>query len=106
MILGAFDDFLFIFIAVCLVLSLFGPWSLARGETRGRLTTLESKVDKILDHLGLEHDTPEEQVEQLVARGLKIQAIKLYQEQNGVGLVEAKDAVEGIAAMRRARAGR
>ena len=39
-------------------------------------------------------------VEGLLAAGRKIEAIKLYREQHGVGLKEAKEAVEAIAAGR------
>jgi ribosomal protein L7/L12 len=35
-----------------------------------------------------------ETIESLVADGRKIEAIKLYRQQHGVGLKEAKDAVE------------
>ena len=40
----------------------------------------------------------EDAVRALLAQRLKIAAIKLYREQTGVGLAEAKDAVEHIAA--------
>ncbi len=36
------------------------------------------------------------QVQEMVRRGKKIQAIKLYREHTGVGLKEAKDAVEAM----------
>lgn len=39
-------------------------------------------------------------IDDLLARGRKIQAIKLYREQTGVGLKEAKDAVEARARLR------
>lgn len=38
----------------------------------------------------------EEQIRQLLASGNKIQAIKVYCEQTGAGLAEAKDAVEAL----------
>ena len=38
----------------------------------------------------------EQQLKELVAKGEKIAAIKLYREATGAGLVEAKDAVEAI----------
>lgn len=41
---------------------------------------------------------PEQQILQLLAAGKKIEAIKLYREQMGVGLKDAKDAVEALAA--------
>jgi ribosomal protein L7/L12 len=40
---------------------------------------------------------PDEQVRALLAEGKKIEAIKQYREQTGVGLAEAKAAVESLA---------
>jgi ribosomal protein L7/L12 len=37
---------------------------------------------------------PSSDIEALILRGKKIEAIKIYREQTGVGLKEAKDAVE------------
>ena len=41
--------------------------------------------------------SPDDQVLELLHNGRKIEAIKVYREQHGVGLKEAKDAVEAIA---------
>jgi ribosomal protein L7/L12 len=41
---------------------------------------------------------PDQQILQLLAAGKKIAAIKIYREQTNVGLKEAKDAVEALAA--------
>ncbi len=41
---------------------------------------------------------PDRQILQLLAAGKKIAAIKIYREQTNVGLKEAKDAVEALAA--------
>jgi ribosomal protein L7/L12 len=64
---------------------------------------LEQKVDLILKHLGVEYveqspRCPLSPEVQAMARapGRKIQAIKLHREQTGVGLKEAKDAVEAF----------
>ncbi len=38
----------------------------------------------------------EHQIKELIAKGQKIAAVKLYREMTGVGLAEAKDAVEAI----------
>jgi len=50
----------------------------------------------------IEHSAPsgdlERQLEQLLRRQQKIAAIKLYRERTGLGLKEAKDAVEAFAA--------
>ena len=58
---------------------------------------LERKLDLILNHLGIDpsHGV-DDQILELMKSGQKIQAIKLYREQSGVGLKEAKDYVEGL----------
>jgi hypothetical protein len=72
-----------------------------------RLRRLEAKVDLILRHLGLDYQDPatpgglSAEVRALAddpAR--KIEAIKLHREQTGLGLKEAKDAVEAYLAAR------
>ena len=73
-------------------------------EMRQRLLMLERKVDFLFNELDLEAKFQEFQVAALPPRmddviallrkGNKIGAIKLYQEKMGVGLREAKDAVE------------
>ena len=58
---------------------------------------LERKVDLILSHLGLDpNQGVDQEILELVKAGQKIQAIKLYREQTGVGLKDAKDYVEGL----------
>jgi Ribosomal protein L7/L12 C-terminal domain len=58
---------------------------------------LERKVDLILSHLGLDpHEGLDGKIVELVKSGQKIQAIKLYREQTGAGLKDARDYVEGL----------
>ena len=67
-----------------------------------QIDMLERKVDFILKQLKLEYDDSRyddamlDSIRRLIADGNKIEAIKVYREQKGVGLVEAKDAVEEI----------
>jgi hypothetical protein len=73
-------------------------------EMRQRLLMLERKVDFLFNELDLEAKFQEFQaaalpprmddVIALLRKGNKIGAIKLYHEKMGVGLREAKDAVE------------
>jgi ribosomal protein L7/L12 len=67
-----------------------------------RLAAVERKLDLLITHLGIhepEPDIPGAVLQELVA-GRKIQAIKAYREATGVGLKEAKDAVELLARQR------
>ncbi|MET9803743.1 ribosomal protein L7/L12 [Streptomyces sp. NPDC006368] len=60
-----------------------------------RIARLETKVDLILDHLGIDHTDPElERVRALVRQDKKIEAIKAYREITGADLVEARNAVD------------
>ena len=72
--------------------------STAEGGNYGRrLRRLDRKIDLILRHLGLDpNQDVNPQVMELTKAGQKIQAIKLYRQQTGAGLKEAKDYVEGL----------
>ncbi len=74
-------------------------------ETRNRLRRLEQKVDFLLNELGLvekeEANLPlihpdMAEVVALLKQNNKIAAIKVYRQIMGVGLKEAKDAVERL----------
>ncbi len=103
-----FWDFWWIWIIV----AIFGGGSAAaysyfKPSDAARIRRLEAKVDLILKHLGLEYKDPatpgglSEQVKVLADDpGRKILAIKLHREQTGLGLKEAKEAVEAYIAGR------
>ncbi|HEY4232882.1 MAG TPA: ribosomal protein L7/L12 [Lacipirellulaceae bacterium] len=64
-------------------------------EALAPLVGFERKLDAIIAHLEIEMpDDGLQQVRDLTAAGEKISAIKLYRELMGVGLAEAKVAVE------------
>jgi ribosomal protein L7/L12 len=70
-------------------------------ELRKRVEKLEHQVAVLFDHLRLEyHEEPNAGVSpeilELVHEGNKIQAIKLYREETGVGLREAKKFIESL----------
>ncbi|NJN97033.1 MAG: hypothetical protein HC875_24520 [Anaerolineales bacterium] len=72
-----------------------------------KVARLEQKIDFILQHLDLEYREQDEpapayigQIRSLLQQGNKIEAIKIYREATGVGLAEAKAAVEAIEAGR------
>lgn len=92
------------FFVLQLVANLFRRGS---GDMEARLARLERKIDLIMQALNIQ-DTPPQashrpivssaasmnEVQQLLIAGNKIQAIKLYREMTGLGLKEAKDAVD------------
>ena len=67
-----------------------------RPRERQRLERIEHKLDLILTHLGLDYNPPPQAKWQELAADptRKISAIKAYREERGVGLAEAKRAVE------------
>jgi hypothetical protein len=67
-----------------------------RPADRKRLQRIEHKLDLILTHLGIDYVPPARAAWQQLADDptQKIAAIKAYREQHGVGLAEAKKAVE------------
>lgn len=62
-----------------------------------RLRAIERKLDIIMNSLGLaaEQDNMET-LRNLVRQGRKIEAIKQYREETGVGLAEAKAVIDGL----------
>lgn len=66
-----------------------------------RLSAIERKLDLIMESLGLKDPgqvapTVMEEIQDLVRAGRKIEAIKLYREKTGVGLAEAKAAIDRV----------
>jgi len=70
-------------------------------ELRQRVDRLETQMAHLLKNLGFvpEHmPTPQvtPEILDLVQRGLKIEAIKLYRQQTGAGLKDAKDFIDSL----------
>jgi len=90
-------DATFWLVAALFLVVLGSSWTAAGRNNGQRLERLERKVDLILTHLGLD---PEQRVNarvaELIRSGQKIEAIKLYRKQTGVGLKDAKEYVESL----------
>jgi ribosomal protein L7/L12 len=68
-------------------------------RTAARLTAIEQKLDAVVAHLGVtvrERELPE--VLRLIFADQRIAAIKVYREETGASLLEAKNAVDALAA--------
>lgn len=60
-----------------------------------QLVRIERKLDAIIAAIGVQIPSDGmDDIRELVARNRKIEAIKLYRERTGVGLAEAKAAVD------------
>jgi ribosomal protein L7/L12 len=84
--------------ALLIIAVAVGAYQLAKFHER--LQNSEAKLDALLRHFGIEWGTlaePSDRVKEL-ARDPKsrIEAIKAYRQQTGVGLKEAKKVVESI----------
>jgi len=69
---------------------------------RARVAELESRVDYLYKHLGItyvqDRSMGDAKVIDMLKKGNKIEAIKIYREIYDVGLAEAKQAVDRIEA--------
>ncbi|MEU6117927.1 ribosomal protein L7/L12 [Streptomyces sp. NPDC047117] len=80
-------------LAVLLLVNSFSDMRAKRLERRLRET--EHRLDLLLAHHGIVDDRPElAEIDDLLRRDRKVEAIKRYRQLTGAGLVEAKEAVE------------
>jgi ribosomal protein L7/L12 len=67
---------------------------------KSRINELEDRLNFLYRRLNIEYADPNSapilspQIQEALRRGNKIEAIKIYRELTGVGLAEAKEAVE------------
>lgn len=69
---------------------------------RARVAELEGRVEYLYEHLGItyiqDRSIGDARVIEMLKKGNKIEAIKIYREIYNVGLAEAKQAVDGMEA--------
>jgi ribosomal protein L7/L12 len=70
-------------------------------ELKQRIALLETRLQQVFEHLGIapresEPSDPvsDPEIQDLLAKGNEAQAVKRYRELTGLGLAEAKDAIE------------
>ena len=67
---------------------------------KSRINELEEKLQFLYRRLNIDYATPTAEpglapeIQDALRRGNKIEAIKIYREMTGVGLAEAKDAID------------
>lgn len=85
---------------VSLLAFVIGLWAAQRGTER-RLKALQADLGLVRQHLGLISTEPSAAVRELARDpGRRIDAIRLYREQSGTELREAKAIVDALAAQR------
>ncbi|GIM91897.1 hypothetical protein [Paractinoplanes toevensis] len=77
-----------------------GAWFQERRSSAIQLAAIQRKLDLVMDHLGLAAPEQPEVVRHL-ENGRMVEAVRAYREQTGASLLEAKQAVDRIAAERR-----
>ncbi|TQJ22007.1 hypothetical protein FBZ33_2251 [Micromonospora sp. A202] len=74
-----------------------GAWFQDKRSSATQLAAVQRKLDLVMDHLGIVAPVESEVVRHLES-GRVIQAVRVYRQQTGASLVEAKQAVDRIAA--------
>jgi hypothetical protein len=93
---------------VLLVLAVVGPgmvfagtWYQERRSASAQLASIQRKLDLVMDHLDIADAAPERaEVVRHLENGQLIHAVRAYRRQTGAPLLEAKQAVDRIAAER------
>jgi ribosomal protein L7/L12 len=100
-------DFAIIAVIVIVFAGSSTVFAMSRSVDSAQLKRIEGKLNLVLKHLRLEYADSailvelSDEVKALAGDpSKKIQAIKVYREQTGLGLKEAKDAVEAYIASR------
>ena len=87
----------YVIVAILILLFSGGTAVVLKPRDKRQLNRLEGKVDALLRHAGLTTEASVElppDVLDAIRAGNKIEAIRLYRAATGIGLAEAKDAVE------------
>jgi ribosomal protein L7/L12 len=83
--------------ALSIVLLLAAAALRARDRRVAQLAVIERRLAAIMDHLGVAEPDPDtSDVAAYVAAGKTVDAIKLYREQTGASLLDAKNAVDQL----------
>jgi len=81
-------------------LALCSAFSFGSDDYEDRLARLEAMMNLVLQRLGIGPNDalagPSEEIKRLLMQGKKIEAIKVYREQTGYGLKEAKDYIDAL----------
>jgi ribosomal protein L7/L12 len=76
-----------------------GAWVQERRSSATQLAALQRKLDLVMDHLGIANPDEQDVVRHLEG-GRTIEAVRAYRRRTGASLLEAKQAVDRIAARR------
>ena len=97
--MSPFEVTLLVIATIGSVVAAAGAWFQERRSSVTQLAAVQRKLDLVMDHLGI---APPEQAEVVhhLENGRTIEAVRAYRKHTGASLLEAKQAVDRIAAGR------
>ena len=81
---------------IALLLMILGILVASPGSSEFKMNHMDKKLNRIMEHLGIEEINIDEELNELIADDKRISAIKRLREETGMGLKEAKEYVDDL----------
>ncbi len=81
---------------IALLLMILGILVASPGSSEFKMNHMDKKLNRIMEHLGIEEINIDEELKELIADDKRIPAIKRLREETGMGLKEAKEYVDDL----------
>ena len=81
---------------IALLLMILGILVASPGSSEFKMNHMDKKLNRIMEHLGIEEINIDEELNELIADDKRIPAIKRLREETGMGLKEAKEYVDDL----------
>ena len=81
---------------IALLLMILGILVASPGSSEFKMNHMDKKLNRIMEHLGIEEINIDEELKELIADDKRILAIKRLREETGMGLKEAKEYVDDL----------
>ena len=81
---------------IALLLMILGRLVASPGSSEFKMNHMDKKLNRIMEHLGIEEINIDEELKELIADDKRIPAIKRLREETGMGLKEAKEYVDDL----------
>lgn len=81
---------------IALLLMILGILVASPGSSEFKINNMDKKLNKIMEHLGIEEINIDKELKELIVDDKRIPAIKRLREETGMGLKEAKEYVDNL----------
>lgn len=81
---------------IALLLMILGILVASPGSSEFKINHMDKKLNRIMEHMGIEDISIDEELKELIEDDKKIPAIKRLREETGMGLKEAKKYVDNL----------